>query len=198
MDINTTPLVDVLLVLLVMLIITIPIQLHAVDVEMPGRNAPQPAVPPAVVQLDVAPDGRFSWNGEVLADRAALEQRLRDAAAQQDQPEIHLHPHPRAKYDAVAAALSSAQRLGLVKIGLVGGRRPEPRFACRLTTAYEYPALVGRGEPQANRGSPLYVSYSDAPCTHMKDCRSIMSRALKPGLRSRSRRITVAKVSRSW
>jgi biopolymer transport protein ExbD len=120
-DINTTPLVDVLLVLLVMLIITIPIQLHAVDVEMPGRNAPPPPVTPVVVQLDVQPDGRYAWNGETVADRGALEQKLREAAQQADQPEIHLRPHPQSKYDAVAAALSSAQRLGVVKIGLVGG-----------------------------------------------------------------------------
>jgi biopolymer transport protein ExbD len=118
-DINTTPLVDVLLVLLVMLIITIPIQLHAVDLEMPGRSTP-PLEPPAVVQLDVAPGGQVAWNGEPLADRAALEQRLRDAAGQAPQPEIHLRPHPRAKYDTVAAAMSTAQRLGLQKIGLVG------------------------------------------------------------------------------
>jgi biopolymer transport protein ExbD len=119
-DINTTPLVDVLLVLLVMLIITIPIQLHAVDVEMPGRSAPLPQAPPVVVQLDVQPGGRYAWNGEPVADRAALEQKLREAAQQAEQPEIHLRPHPQAKYDAVAAALSSAQRLGLAKIGLVG------------------------------------------------------------------------------
>jgi biopolymer transport protein ExbD len=119
-DINTTPLVDVLLVLLVMLIITIPIQLHAVDVEMPGRDAPPPLEPPAVVLLEVAAGGGFRWNGEPLADRGALEQKLREAAGRPQQPEIHLRPHPQAKYDAVAAALSSAQRLGLVKIGLVG------------------------------------------------------------------------------
>ena len=122
-DINTTPLVDVLLVLIVMLIITIPIQLHAVDVEMPGRSAPQPQVPPVVVTLEVNPGGRFVWNGEALADRAALEQRLREAAQQADQPEIHLRPHRQAKYDTVAAALSSAQRLGVRKIGLVGSEQ---------------------------------------------------------------------------
>jgi biopolymer transport protein ExbD len=119
-DINTTPLVDVLLVLLVMLIITIPIQLHAVGLEMPGRNAPRPPVPPPVVQLDVDAAGRFTWNGETLADRAALEARLRDAAAQPEQPEIHVRPDAHAKYASVAAALTSAQRLGLVKIGIVG------------------------------------------------------------------------------
>ncbi|MGV3573084.1 MAG: ExbD/TolR family protein [Ramlibacter sp.] len=125
-DINTTPLVDVLLVLLVMLIITIPIQLHAVDIEMPGRNTPPPLEPPAVVQLDVAPSGQVTWNGEALADRPALEQRLREAATQAPQPEIHLRPHPQAKYDTVAATLSSAQRLGLQKIGLVGTEALRP------------------------------------------------------------------------
>ena len=120
-DINTTPLVDVLLVLLVMLIITIPIQLHAVDIDLPGRNAPPPPAPPVIVQLEVQPGGRYAWNGEPLADRAALERKLREAAAQPQQPEIHLRPDPHARYDAVAAALSSAQHLGLVKIGLVGG-----------------------------------------------------------------------------
>ena len=122
-DINTTPLVDVLLVLLVMLIITIPIQLNAVSLEMPGRNAPRPPVPPAIVQLEVDAAGRYVWNGEALADREALEAKLREAARQPDPPEIHLRAHPRALYAPVAAALTSAQRLGLAKIGLVGAEQ---------------------------------------------------------------------------
>lgn len=126
-DINTTPLVDVLLVLLVMLIITIPIQLHSINIEMPGKQAPPPLVEPQVVQLDVTPAGAFLWNGEVLADRAELERKLREAAATQpDQPEIHLRPNRAAKYDQVAAALASAQRLGLTKIGLVGSEQFAP------------------------------------------------------------------------
>ena len=125
-DINTTPLVDVLLVLLVMLIITIPIQLNAVDLEMPGRNAPRPAEPPVVVQLEINPAGQFVWNGEPLADRAALDARLADAAKATEQPEIHLRADRRAKYAAVAAALTSAQRAGLVKIGLVGTEQFAP------------------------------------------------------------------------
>jgi len=119
-DINTTPLVDVLLVLLVMLIITIPIQLQAVSLEMPGRNSPPPTTPPVVVQLDIDAVGRFVWNGEVLAGREALDGKLREAAAQPQQPEIHVRPDRRAKYDAVAAALTSAQRANLQKIGIVG------------------------------------------------------------------------------
>jgi biopolymer transport protein ExbD len=122
-DINTTPLVDVLLVLLVMLIITIPIQLHSVNLEMPSTNAPPPLTEPVVVQLEVTPAGGYTWNGEALKDRGELDERLRDAAAQAEQPEIHFRPDPRAKYELVAAALASAQRLGLQKIGLVGSEQ---------------------------------------------------------------------------
>jgi biopolymer transport protein ExbD len=109
-----------------MLIITIPIQLHAVSLEMPGRDAPRPATPPVVVQLEVDAAGRYVWNGDALPDRAALDARLREAAQQPDQPEIHLRAHPRAKYQAVAAALTSAQQLGLQKIGLVGTEQFAP------------------------------------------------------------------------
>jgi biopolymer transport protein ExbD len=122
-DINTTPLVDVLLVLLVMLIITIPIQLHSVNLEMPSTNSPPPLTEPVVVQLEVTPAGGYTWNGEALKDRGELDERLRDAAAQAEQPEIHFRPDPRAKYELVAGALASAQRLGLQKIGLVGSEQ---------------------------------------------------------------------------
>jgi len=125
-DINTTPLVDVLLVLLVMLIVTIPIQLQAVSLEMPGRNAPPPTEPPVVVRLDIDAAGRFLWNGEPLADRAALDAKLHEAAGQAQQPEVHVRPDRRAKYDAVAAALTTAQHEGLVKIGIVGMEQFEP------------------------------------------------------------------------
>jgi biopolymer transport protein ExbD len=125
-DINTTPLVDVLLVLLVMLIITIPIQLNAVGLEMPGRSAPRPPTPPVVVRLDVNAAGQYLWNGELLADRAALDAKLAEAAAQADQPELHLRADRNAKYAPVAAALTSAQRVGLVKIGLVGTEQFAP------------------------------------------------------------------------
>ena len=122
-DINTTPLIDVMLVLLIMLIITIPIQLHAVSLNMPVGTPPPPLVEPVVVTVDVDFDGTVLWNGEVLADRAALEQRLVLAAATAVQPEIHLRPNKLVPYKDVAAVMASAQRLGITKLGLVGNEQ---------------------------------------------------------------------------
>jgi len=117
---NITPLIDVLLVLLVMLIITIPIQLHSMNMELPVGLAPPPVTEPLVVKIDVDASSRIFWNGQPLADRASLEQRLVQAARQADQPEIHVQPERATAYDTVAAILASAQRLGLQKIGVVG------------------------------------------------------------------------------
>src|SRR5260221_7735565 len=87
--INTTPLIDVMLVLLIMLIITIPIQMHSVNLNMPTGKAPPPTTPPEVVRIDVDFDGTILWNGEKVADRPALETRLTRIAAQPTQPEVH-------------------------------------------------------------------------------------------------------------
>jgi biopolymer transport protein ExbD len=122
-DINTTPLIDVMLVLLIMLIITIPIQLHSVNLNMPVGNPPPPPTPPVVVQVDVDFDGTIYWNGKPLLDRDALETNLRAVAAQADQPELHLRPNKLATYKYVAEVLASAQRLGVRKIGLVGNEQ---------------------------------------------------------------------------
>ena len=86
MDINTTPLIDVMLVLLVMLIITIPIQLHSVNLNLPTGNPPPPLVKPEIVKIDIDSSSVTYWNGEIV-DRSALEDRLRAAAAQALQPE---------------------------------------------------------------------------------------------------------------
>ena len=120
LDINTTPLIDVMLVLIIMLIITIPIQTHAVKLNMPVGTPPPPAAPPEVVTIEVDFDGTLIWNGQVLASRRELEPRLRGAAAQPVQPEIHLRPNKLAKYEHVALVMASAQRLGLTKLGLIG------------------------------------------------------------------------------
>ncbi len=123
MDINTTPLIDVMLVLLVMLIITIPIQLHSVNLNMPTGNPPPPLVLPEVVKIDIDPSSVVYWNGLPLADRAALEENFKAAAAQAVQPELHLRPDKNAKYAIVAGVMASAQRLGLTKIGIVGSEQ---------------------------------------------------------------------------
>jgi len=122
-DINTTPLIDVMLVLLVMLIITIPIQLHSVTLNMPTGNPPPPLVLPDVVKLDIDDQSRVYWNGDVVDDRATLEAKMAAAAHQQVQPEIHLRPDKSAKYNVVAGVVASAQRLGLTKIGIVGSEQ---------------------------------------------------------------------------
>jgi len=123
MEVNTTPLIDVMLVLIVMLIITIPIQTHAVKLNMPVGNPPPPLKPPTVVQIDVDFDGTVLWNGEILADRPALEARLLDAAQQPEQPEVHLRPNKLAQYKSVAMVMASAQRLGITKLGVVGNEQ---------------------------------------------------------------------------
>ncbi len=122
-DINTTPLIDVMLVLLIMLIITIPIQTHAVKLNMPVGTPPPPLVPPEVVTIEIDFDGTLIWNGRVVPDRQELEARLRAAAAAAEQPEIHLRPNKLVKYESVAMVMASAQRLGLKKIGLIGNEQ---------------------------------------------------------------------------
>ncbi len=122
-DINTTPLIDVMLVLLIMLIITIPIQTHAVKLNMPVGTPPPPLVPPEVVTIEIDFDGTVIWNGRVVPDRQELEARLRAAAEMPEQPEIHLRPNKLVKYESVAMVMASAQRLGLKKIGLIGNEQ---------------------------------------------------------------------------
>ncbi len=125
-DINTTPLIDVMLVLLIMFIITIPIQTHAVKMNMPvPNNAAPPPKPPEIVRIDVDFDGTIGWNGEVIqaGDRNAIETRLQAVAAMADQPEVHLRPNKLVTYKHVAMIMATAQRLGVTKIGIVGNEQ---------------------------------------------------------------------------
>ncbi len=122
-DINTTPLIDVMLVLIIMLIITIPIQTHAVKLNMPVGTPPPPDTPPEVVTIEVDFDGTILWNGDTVADRPTLEARFRGAAAQPIQPEFHLRPNKLVTYKHVAGVMASAQRLGITKFGLIGAEQ---------------------------------------------------------------------------
>ena len=121
-DINTTPLIDVMLVLLIMLIITIPIQTHAVKLNMPIGNPPPPTTPPEVVTIEVDFDGTILWQGEQI-DRNALDARFRNAAVMPVQPEFHLRPNKLVTYKHVAHVMAAAQRLGVTKIGLIGAEQ---------------------------------------------------------------------------
>jgi biopolymer transport protein ExbD len=122
-EMNMTPLIDVMLVLLIMFIITIPIQTHAVKMNMPiGPSAPPPK-PPEIVRIDVDFDGTIGWNGVIVADRNELEAKLATVAALPDQPEVHLRPNKLVTYKVVAMILASAQRLGVTKIGIVGNEQ---------------------------------------------------------------------------
>ena len=119
-EMNTTPLIDVMLVLLVMLIITIPIQTHAVKLNMPVARVTPPASRPAIERIDVDSEGRVLWNGEVLIDQKSLETHLRAVVALPDQPELHLRPHKLARYEHVARVMAAVQRLGIKKFGIIG------------------------------------------------------------------------------
>ena len=123
LDINTTPLIDVMLVLLIMLIITIPAQLHSVNLDMPVATQRPPKLDPVVIQIEIEADASLRWNGQALPDRQALQARLAQAAALQPQPELHIRSHAKAKYEAAAFVLASAQRAGLTQLGLVGSER---------------------------------------------------------------------------
>ncbi len=119
-DINTTPLIDVMLVLLIMFIITIPVMTHAVKLDMPRpTNAPPPPVQPEVITIEIDFDGTVLWNGTAVSDLEVLEKYFRVESKKDPQPELHMRPDKRAKYDVVARVLASAQRNRMKKIGFV-------------------------------------------------------------------------------
>jgi biopolymer transport protein ExbD len=122
-EINTTPLIDVLLVLLVALVISLPLMTHAVKIDLPRAPSAPHAVQPEVIDLDVDLDGTVAWNGRTLSSSLQLDSYLRAAARQDPQPEIHLRADRNVKYDFVAKLLASAQRNGLKRIGFVDTSR---------------------------------------------------------------------------
>ena len=122
-DMNTTPLIDVMLVLLIMLIITIPAQLHSVNLDMPLPSNAAKKVEPVVIRIDVDAGSVVNWNGKPVVDRADLEAKLTEAVAMQPQPELHIRSHAKAKYEAAAGVMASAQRIGLTKLGIVGSEQ---------------------------------------------------------------------------
>ncbi len=119
-DINTTPLIDVMLVLLVTLMVSIPIMTHPVKLDLPRHlNTPPPLVPPETIELEIDYDGLVIWNTTPVQSIADLDGYFRQESSKDPQPEIHLRPDRRAKYDVVAKVLASAQRHSMKKIGFV-------------------------------------------------------------------------------
>lgn len=124
MEINTTPLIDVMLVLLVMLIITIPIQSHAVKLDMPPNEPTDPPiVEPEIVDLEIDFDGAVFWNGQSVTSTGVLRQYFYAAAHREPQPEIHITPNRLVKYGYVATVLAQAQREGVKRIGFKGNEK---------------------------------------------------------------------------
>ncbi|MCX7171260.1 MAG: biopolymer transporter ExbD [Proteobacteria bacterium] len=123
MEIITTPLIDVMLVLIIMLIITIPIQTHAVKLNMPVGNPPPPLTPPEIVEIYVDFDDTILWNGMTVAGRDQLEAKLQAAAQQTIQPEVHLRPNKLVEYQTVSMVMAAAQRLGITKLGVIGNEQ---------------------------------------------------------------------------
>ena len=122
MDINTTPLIDVMLVLIIMLIITIPAQLHAVNLDMP-KTSPAAPKDPMVVRIDIDAQSQWRWNGKPIDNREELEAQLKQAAALQPQPQLHIRAHGQARYEAAVTVLTTAQRVGLTQLGMVGNEQ---------------------------------------------------------------------------
>jgi biopolymer transport protein ExbD len=116
-------LIDVMLVLLIYLIISLPPATHAVKLDMPQGKSNPPPTQPVVIDLEVDFDGTYIWNGNTVPDFATLENYFKSASKQVPQPELHIKPNKRVKYDYVALALASAQRNEITRIGFVGNEQ---------------------------------------------------------------------------
>lgn len=121
-EINTTPLIDVMLVLLIMLIITIPIQTHAVRLDMPVNTSPPSQAKPTVINIDITTTGKLMWNDQEI-DQLALDERFKNESLKQPQSELHIRTDRTASYKYLAGVLASAQRNGMTKLGIVGNEQ---------------------------------------------------------------------------
>lgn len=117
-EINMTPLVDVMLVLLIIFIITVPVMKHAVPVDLPRASNEREVIKPETIRLSVTADGKYHWNESSISDEE-LEPRLRAEAQKDPQPELHIRGDKDVRYERVAQTMSAAQRAGVRKIGFV-------------------------------------------------------------------------------
>lgn len=117
-EINMTPLIDVMLVLLIIFIITLPHQTHAIKINNPSTHPAEPATPPEVIDLRIDFDGTLSWNKTAI-NRATLQRFVSSDALKTPQPEVHIMVDRFANYEVVAQILADLQHRGLMKIGFV-------------------------------------------------------------------------------
>jgi biopolymer transport protein ExbD len=123
MEMNTTPLIDVMLVLLIMFIITIPVQTHAVKVDLPqNSNKPKNDIDPEKNTVTIDPAGQTFWNGSPI-DQVTLRQYLERTVAMAPQPELHFRPDPQARYEVVDTTLAVIKRANVSKLGFVGNEQ---------------------------------------------------------------------------
>lgn len=118
-EINTTPLVDVMLVLLVIFIITAPLISHSIKIDLPNAQAPATPTKPETITLSIDPTGTLFWNEDRLASDEQLVERLSAAAAAKPQPELHLRADRNTRYQRIAEVMSNAQSAGITKIGFI-------------------------------------------------------------------------------
>ena len=117
-EINMTPLVDVMLVLLIIFIITVPVMQHSVNIDLPRASSEQQVVKPETVRLSVDAEGRYYLNDSKISD-ADLAPRLQAEAARSPQPDLHIRGDKAVRYERVAQAMAAAQQAGLRKIGFI-------------------------------------------------------------------------------
>ena len=122
-EINMTPFVDVMLVLLIIFIITVPVMKHAVNVDLPRASSQREEAKPQTVRLSVQADGTYYWNESKVTDEA-LPGLLRAEAAKNPQPDLHIRGDKAVRYERVAQAMAAAQQAGLRKIGFITEPKP--------------------------------------------------------------------------
>ena len=117
-EINMTPLVDVMLVLLIIFIITVPVMKDSVNVDLPRASNEPELIQPETVNLSITADGQYHWNKEAISDEE-LKNRLRAEGSKAKQPDLHIRGHKDVRYERVAQAMAAAQTAGVRKIGFI-------------------------------------------------------------------------------
>lgn len=126
LDVNMTPLIDVMLVLLIMFIITIPIPNNSININLPN-GTPPPQLnekPPEIIDLKIDASGHIFWNDQAVKDRQALEALFTSVSRKSEQDQIKLKPDPMTEYKDVAMVMALAQQLNISKIGIVSNTKP--------------------------------------------------------------------------